>query len=201
MAIVETVIEPVYLVKSLLKISTFLLLPIIYLKYNKESVSENFKLTGKSVLQLLGLGALIYLVVMLAYLVSENFYDYSALVESLTADQKVNSNSFIPIALYISFGNSLLEEFLFRLIAFIKLSEFISKKAAYAFSSIAFSLYHIGMIGKSFPLPLLLISIVGLAVGGAVFDYVDERNKNIYNSWMIHMFADFAIMTVWYLHI
>ena len=86
------------------------------------------------------------------------------LVASLTADQKVEG--FLPVALYISFGNSFLEEFLFRNFAFIKLSERISKKLAYAFSSIAFAVYHIAMIGAAFPPPLTLLCVLGLALGG-----------------------------------
>jgi len=64
-----------------------------------------------------------------------------------------------------------------------------------------FALYHVAMIGGSFPLPLLLLALVGLAIGGGIFDYVDDKSRNIYNSWIIHMFADFAIMTIWYIHI
>ena len=90
---------------------------------------------------LLLLGAGVYAAVMGAYLLTKARVDYSVLVASLTADQKVEG--FLPVALYISFGNSFLEEFLFRNFAFIKLSEHISKKLAYAFSSIAFAVYHI----------------------------------------------------------
>lgn len=57
------------------------------------------------------------------------------------------------------------------------------------------------MLGTSFPPVLLLLALVGLAIGGLIFDYVDDRSGTIYNSWIIHMFADFAIMTIWYLHL
>ena len=89
---------------------------------------------------------------------------------------------------------------MFRFVSFIKLSEYLSKKTAYIFSSVAFAVYHIAMIGPSFPLPLLILALFGLAVGGFIFDLVDDKNKNIYNSWIIHMFADFAIMTVWFIN-
>ena len=48
---------------------------------------------------------------------------------------------------------------------------------------------------------MLLLALIGLAIGGLLFDYVDSKNENIYHSWVIHMFADFAIMTIWYLYI
>ena len=138
---------------------------------------------------------------MLAYLLTKGLFSYSALVNSLSSDQNVAQNSFIWVALYISFCNSLLEEFLFRFVAFIKLSEYTTKNIAYIFSSCLFALYHVAMIGASFPFPLLLLALVGLAIGGAIFNYVDDKSKSIYNSWIIHMFADFAIMTIWYIHI
>lgn len=202
LALVETVIEPSYIVKSALKILIFIFLPLIFMKVSNIKVFDgSFALSKKNILKLLLLGCAIYLVVFAAYLLTKNTVDYPALVSSLSQDQKVDSENFIGIALYISFCNSFLEEFLFRLFSFIKLSEYMSKTGAYIFSSVTFALYHIAMVGSSFPLPLMILALVGLAVGGAIFDKVDEKSKNIYNSWFIHMFADLALMTIWYIHI
>ena len=202
MALAETVIEPAYIIKSAMKAAVFLLLPLITLKILKIKVFEgNFALNKKDIIKLLALGLLIYGAIIGVFFLTRNVFDYSALVDSQMADQKITGGSFIWIALYISFGNSFLEEFLFRFIAFIKLSEHISKKFAYIFSSVMFAVYHIAMIGASFPLPLLLLALFALTVGGFIFDLVDSKNGNIYYSWFIHMFADFAIMTIWYVHI
>lgn len=202
MAVIETVIEPIYAVKSASKAVIFLVLPLITMKLlNIKIFGSAFVLNRKSVLKLLALGLSIYLLIMGGYALTKNLFDYSSLVESLSKDQKVDGGSFIWVAMYISFFNSFLEEFLFRQVAFIRLSEFTSKKSAYIFSSLMFAVYHVAMIAQSFPLPLLLVALVGLAVGGVIFDRVDEKSGNIYNSWFIHMFADFALMTVWYMHI
>lgn len=202
MALVETVIEPAYIVKSAVKAAVFLLLPSITLKVlNIKVFDRNFTLNKKDIIKLLALGLLIYGAIVGVFFLTRNVFDYSALVDSQMADQKINSGSFIWVASYVSFGNSFLEEFLFRFIAFIKLSEYMSKRFAYIFSSVMFAVYHIAMIGASFPLPLLLLSLFVLAVGGFIFDLVDSKNMNIYYSWFIHMFADIAIMTVWYIHI
>ncbi len=202
MAVIETIIEPAYFVKSALKILFFFFLPFGFIKLQKEKVFEaSFSLHKKDVFKLLGLGLAIYGIIMAAYFLTRRIFNYQALVDSLSADQQVSHNNFIWIALYISFCNSLLEEFLFRFVAFIKLSDDTTKNTAYIFSSSMFALYHVAMIGSSFPVPLLLLALVGLAVGGWIFNYVDAKNRNIYNSWVIHMFADFAIMTIWYIHI
>lgn len=199
MALVETVVEPAYFVKSAIKAAVFLIIPLIFMKISGIKAFGGLSLPNKkAVFGLLLLGAGVYAAVMGAYLLTKARVDYSVLVASLTADQKVEG--FLPVALYISFGNSFLEEFLFRNFAFIKLSEHISKKLAYAFSSIAFAVYHIAMIGAAFPPPLTLLCVLGLALGGLLFDYVDDRSKSIYRSWVIHMFADIAIMTIWYIN-
>lgn len=202
MAFIETIVEPAYAVKSAIKVVVFMLFPFAYAKTaNIKLVDHSFALDRKSMIKLLLLGAFIYAVIIGAYAATKNIFDYSSLVDSLSADQKVDSKSFIWVALYISFCNSFLEEFLFRFLSFIKLSQYTARKKAYLFSSVLFAVYHIAMIGASFPLPLLFLALIGLTIGGYIFDYVDEKSKNIYNSWMIHMFADFAIMTIWYIHI
>ena len=202
MAFIEVVIEPAYWVKSALKVVFFLVLPYVMMKRNKEKVfSDSFVPDKKNIPILLGLGLGIYGIVMVAFFLTRGIFSYSSLVTSLSSDQNVSGNSFIPVALYISFGNSFLEEFLFRFVAFIKLAEHLPKKTAHIFSSCMFAIYHVAMIGTSFPLPLLTLALVGLAVGGLIFNYVDDKSKNLYPSWVVHMFADFAVMTIWYIYI
>lgn len=202
MALVDTVIEPLYAVKSAVKIAVFLLLPMFSMRAAHIKVlGRAFAINKSRIPHLLLLGAAIYAVIIGAYLLTKNAFDYAALVQSLTADQKVNSSRFLGVALYISFCNSFLEEFLFRGFAFLKLSEFVPKRAAYLFSALAFALYHVAMIGASFPLPLLITAVIGLTAGGLIFDGVDAKDGSIYHAWMIHMFADFALMTIWYIHL
>lgn len=201
MAFVETVLEPAYVVKSAIKVVVFLLLPLIFARAaGIKRFNPMFVPDKKRVLPLLALGFLIYAVIMGAYALTKNIFDYTALVQSLSADQNVEPASFLWVAAYISFCNSFLEEFLFRFVSFLELSHYASRKTAYLFSSIAFAVYHIAMIGTSFPPLLLFLALIGLTVGGYIFDYVDEKGEGVYYSWMIHMFADFAIMTIWYLH-
>lgn len=57
----------------------------------------------------------------------------------------VNADNFIYVALYISFINSLLEEFFFRGYVFLILKKDSSLKFAYGFSSLMFAFYHVGM--------------------------------------------------------
>jgi hypothetical protein len=47
-----------------------------------------------------------------------------------------------------------------------------------------------------FSLPLFALLLTGLFVGGLLFNFINERSNNIYSSWMVHMFANFAINAV-----
>ncbi len=200
-AVAETLIEPPYIVKSAMKIAVFLGIPLIYARIAGIRLFENFRsVDKKDIAKLLALGAAVYAVIFGTYLLTQNVFDYAALVRSQAEDQRVGGGNFIPVALYISFGNSFLEEFLFRLVAFLKLSEHLNRKAAYVFSSVMFAAYHVAIIGATFPPALLAAALAALAVGGFIFDLVDAKRGNIYNSWIVHMFADFAIMTVWYIN-
>lgn len=202
MAFVETVIEPTYVIKSAIKAVVFLLLPLIFARVaDIKLFDHSFALNRKSIIKLLALGCCIYAIIIGAYALTKNIFDYSVLVESLSTDQNVDGDRFVWVALYISFCNSFLEEFLFRFVSFIELLKYTSRKLAYVFSSVIFAVYHIAMLGASFPPILLFLVVIGLAVGGCIFDFVDEKSDNIYNSWIIHMFADFAIMTIWYINI
>ena len=108
MALIETIIEPAYIVKSALKVAVFLLLPLVYAKItHTKLLDEFFKIDKRGMMKLFVLGSFIYAVILGAYTLTKNFFDYASLVQSLSADQKVNSGSFIGVALYISFCNSL----------------------------------------------------------------------------------------------
>lgn len=201
MAFIEIIIEPNYLIKSLIKIFVFFGIPFMIMKLLKIKILDNFKINREDFIRLLKIGIIIFLFGMISYLILRNFFDFTKLTKSLLVDQHVSKTQFILVAIYISFGNSILEEFFFRLVSFIKLNEYCDRKIAYIFSAFMFSIYHAAMIGMSFPFPLTILSLVGLFILGIGFNYLDEKDKNIYNSWFVHMFCDFAIMTVGFLHL
>lgn len=197
MAIVDAVIQPGYAVKSLIKIILFLLIPIVYGLFNKEVNIKKLVTPNKSgIVTAISLGAAVYVIILGAYFVFRNVFDFSALTTSLGETTGVNKSNFIWVAIYISFINSLLEEFFFRGFAFIALKKFTTRKFAYIFSSLSFALYHIAMMIGWFGIPVILISLIGLFAGGLIFNKFDEKNENIYLSWLTHMFANFATNTI-----
>ena len=197
MAIVDAIIQPGYAAKSVIKIIMFILIPISYSFYNKEiSIKSFVKPDKKGFLIALSLGLGVYAVVLGAYLLFKDVFDFSALTKSLNETTGVNKSNFIWVAIYISFANSLLEEFFFRGFSFIALKKYTSRKFAYIFSSLAFALYHTAMMIGWFGAPVVIISLLGLFAGGVIFNFFDEKRENIYLSWLVHMFANFATNTI-----
>lgn len=197
MGIIDAVIQPGYVIKSAIKLLLFLLLPILFALFNKDySVKSLFIPDHKGIFISLGVGFAVYIAILGAYLLLKDVFDFSALTSSLTKTTGVNKDNFIWVALYISFMNSLLEEFFFRGFAFITLKQYTSRRFAYIMSATLFSLYHIAMMIGWFGLPVIIISIIGLFIGGIIFNRFDEKPQNIYLSWLIHMFANFATNTI-----
>lgn len=170
-------------------------MPIIYSRYDKElNLSSLFKVKSKrEIIIALLAGLAVFLFILGAYLIIGRFFDFSNVTSSLSENIGVDKENFILVAIYISFINSLLEEFFFRGFAFLKLKEVSTRKFAYIFSALAFALYHVAMMIGWFDISLFILTIGGLFIGGLIFNYFNEKYKNIYVSWLIHMFANFAI--------
>lgn len=187
-----------YFIKSLWKIGAFLVLPMVYSGLNKNISFKDFFLikSKKQILQSLVLGVGVYIFILCGYYLLKDFIDLTRIAGLLTESTKVNKENFLFVALYISFINSLLEEFFFRGFAFLSLSKRLTPFTAYFISALAFSLYHVAILAQWFNIWLFILIIVGLFVSGIFFNWLNEKNNNIYNSWLVHMFANFGINTI-----
>ncbi|MBR0130643.1 MAG: CPBP family intramembrane metalloprotease [Firmicutes bacterium] len=197
MGYVDAVLRPGYVVKSALKLVLFLGLPFIYSKLDTDfSIRSLFHADKRGFLTALALGAAVYELILGAYFVFRNIFDFSALTTALTAQTGVARNNFLWVSLYISFINSLLEEFFFRGFAFLNLKALSGRAFAYGFSAFAFAAYHIAMMIGWFEPAVTALALTGLFAGGLIFDRFDEPGGSIWLSWLVHMFANFAINTV-----
>ncbi len=197
MAWVDGVLCPGYGVKSLVKILLFLILPLLYCYFNRQiSFRSFFSVDKKGLLFSLLLGVGVYFFIIGTYLLIGPYFDFQNVTAALERNVGVNKQNFLWTAIYISFVNSLLEEFYFRGFAFLTLHKMGWNKIAYFFSAGAFALYHVAMMTGWFSVGLFLLLIFGLLGAGILFDWLDVKQGTIYTSWMVHMFANFAINTV-----
>ena len=197
MALVDGVIQPGYWVKSGIKLALFLIVPLIFSRIDKNvSLAPLFRFEKRSFGLVAAVGAGVFAVILGGYFALRGALDFSGIVGSLTEGVGVGKHNFVFVAIYIALVNSFLEEFFFRGFAFLTLKKCASRRVAYIFSAAAFSLYHVAMMIGWFGIGLWLLVMVGLAVGGVIFNYFNERSGTIYPSWFIHMCANLAINTV-----
>ncbi len=198
MYIVDFYIQPGYMVKSIIKIILFLIIPFIYsYKVHINPVMEFFKIKSlKELIKAFILGIGIYIFIIAAYFILKGFIDLDNIKTILDSSLSVNKYNFIYVSLYISFINSLLEEFFFRGFIFFNLNKTMTLVMSYSISAFAFSIYHVAILANWFNPILFMVSLIGLFIGGLIFNKLNIRNGNIYNSWLVHMFANFAINTV-----
>lgn len=194
MAVVDGIWMPGYVIKSAVKLALFLLLPYAcsLLVPNVEYRSL-FRANKRGLLVAFALGILLFALILGGYFLLSPVFDFSNVASSLTSSVGVTGKNFLFVAVYVSFINSLLEEFFFRGFVFTNLKRTSNRVVAYVFSSLLFSLYHTAMMIGWFSLPLFLLVLIGLAVGGAIFNALNEKYNTVFVSWIVHMFTNFAI--------
>ena len=197
MAYIDGILKANYFAKSVIKLVLFLLLPALYSWVDKEvKIKPLFRLNKQGLGIAVPLCIGVFAVILGGYLLLRDVFDFSAITGALTQNIGVNRENFVFVSLYISFVNSLLEEFFFRGFAFLTIKRLTSRGFAYIFSAAAFSIYHVAMmIGWFSPIVFGLI-LMGLFAGGIIFNFLNEKSGTIYPSWFVHMFANFAINTV-----
>ena len=196
LAFIEHGIEINYLVKTGLKILLFFLAIWIYIlffkSYKFRDVISIEKITVKEWKRIVILGFSSVAVVLIAYLIFLPLINLDAIKHDLTDRLGINATTYIIVGLYVTFGNSFLEEYFFRGFIFFNLP----KKIGYFYSPILFAAYHIPMIMLWFSPLIIGLCFLGLWIIGLVFHKVNERNQTIWASWMIHICADIMIILI-----
>ena len=194
--LIDIFIKPTYFLKSIIKIILFLFIPIIITKKrDRKRLRKMFNPKQNNFFKSILLGLSLLILVLFSYFILRQYYDFSVIVPILEKSG-INEQNFWLVSLHISLINSFLEEFFFRGYSFLLLKKSMKKVFVHLFSSIIFALYHIPIIYNWFSIPILIASIFILAVLGMLLNLLNEKNENIYNSWMSHMFVNFGINIV-----
>lgn len=197
MAIVDSIIQPGYLTKSIIKLSVFMLLPFLVTRYDSSIVYLSLlRPKKKGAIIAFGIGAALYTLLLGAYFLIGPYFNFSKIAGSLTSNAGITKDNFLIISLYISFVNSFLEEFFFRGFLFTNLKKSSNRILAYLLSASLFACYHVAMMIGWFSPILFILVMAGLLVGGIIFNWLNEKLDTIYCSWLTHMFANFAINTI-----
>jgi uncharacterized protein len=189
---IEQGLEVEYIWKTIAKITLFLLIPLILFRKTGFSFLRLRGTDYKSMKIAMGSGLIITGIITTAFIILQPFIDIDALLIDL-ADAGVTATVFPFIALYILFGNSMLEEFYFRGL----LPSFGGKsRLRFILPSFLFAIYHIAIFLPWFSPALLAVALTGLWIGGVIFQIANEKSGTIMPSWTIHMFADVGVLIV-----
>lgn len=193
---IEQSIGVSYVLKTLLKILLFLIVPFIYthLFLGKGEGSRIIKTRG--LWPGIALGIFSFVAVIVAYAVLAQYIDLSNIVDELQTKLGITPLNFIFVALYITLVNSLLEEYFFRNFIFLRVFNEGKIWVAYVYSSLLFALYHMAIFAQWFTPSLTLLCLLGLFLVGLVYCYINSKAENFFNSWIAHVFADSAIILI-----
>lgn len=197
--VVEQYFKLPYVAVTLIKVATFITLPIFFAKYFKHG-SLGFLPSFRSLkrgdaVKVACFGLAIFIAVLGTYFVLSSRIDLSTIKDELIAIG-VTPLNFVFVAIYITFINSFIEEYFFRGYIFTSLLKAGWTKRAYIVSSLLFAIYHIGIFLSWFSIDIVLIVLLGLFLGGMIFDWLNSKAGNITNSWLVHMAADISVMVI-----
>lgn len=189
-----------YIAKTAGKAILFFIVPLLYIKFKLKKQILHFLNIRNVDLQRLKLGFYFGLtaaaVIFITFFLLKGFIQTDLIVADLRERLKITPQTYVFVALYITFGNSLLEEFFFRGFIFLQLNQKGNRMFAYLFSSLLFAIYHVAIFATWFNGYLILLAILGLTVAGILFNWLNTKSNNFLNSWICHMLADISIVMI-----
>jgi len=110
------------------------------------------------------------------------------------------AGSFVMLGVFYSIGHSGLEEYYWQWFVFGQMRRWFPPAAALGFSSIAFMLHHVVLLGYYFgwgTWPQVLFSLA-VAAGGAFWAWLYHYGRSLAACWLSHLVVDAALFTVGY---
>jgi membrane protease YdiL (CAAX protease family) len=137
------------------------------------------------------LGVGLYALIVGAYFAVRPFFDFSGIAQSLSSGAGVTKENFLFVSLYISFVNSLLEEFFFRGFCFFSLRP-LGLPTAYIVSALLFSAYHVAFMDGWLSPVIFALALFGMALGGGIFAFLNHKTESLLPSYLVHMASNLA---------
>lgn len=183
---IEQVFQVNYLVKTLIKLPLFGLLPWLMIR------PVTFKMTKHDKKWMAIISVSILIVFFVAFQVLKGYLDLQAIQNDFDNRMAIGKSLFIGAALYTIFINSFLEEMFFRGMLY----QSNMKTSTSILSAGFFAVYHVSIFRSWFNIPMLSLMLLGLFVGGLIFNYFVRKTGSLLASYLIHMTADIAIVII-----
>ena len=105
---------------------------------------------------------------------------------------------YIAFAVFLSFVNSVVEEYYWRWFVYGQLRRILPGWRAHALAGAAFAAHHVVVATQFFPLGWGLCSGVVVGMGGVIMSMLYERQQSLAGAWACHLLADLGIMGIGY---
>lgn len=190
----EIYIRPEYLIKCIIKISTFGGVILLYSALTKKKIVDIINLKKpEKIGTLIGGIAFFFVGMIVVFLIFKNQINWTGIKESLAGKEGFTKQNCLFAFAYIIIFNSFLEEAFFR--GFLS-GLFTKKWLGYIISAFLFSAYHIGIVGEWFSVPLVLIAISGLVLVALFLQWLNTHYKTIVANWLVHASANITINVI-----
>ncbi len=189
-----------YLVKTLAKICLFMGVALYYPRLvavptRGQGTPGNSPKKG-NLMRGLAIGLAAMAIITATYSLTINLVDYEGIVDELQGKSGITAMNFLVVGLYITLGNSFLEEYFFRGFVFLNLYRQGHVRFAYMFSSLAFALYHMAIFRTWFEGWLMVLALAGLIGIALILNWLTSRSGSYASSWLAHALADSAIIII-----
>lgn len=191
---VEQVIQPGYLIKSIIKVCSFGGVICLYSALAKKNILDVINLhKPRKIGILIGCIALFFVGIGILFMIFTSQINWDGVRESLVTKEGLTRQNCFFVFGYIIVVNSFLEEAFFR--GFFP-GLFKNKLVGSITSALLFSAYHIGIIGSWFNVLVFLVCIIGLAFVGLFLQWLSNKYETIVADWMVHASANIAINVI-----
>lgn len=107
-------------------------------------------------------------------------------------------NHYSTFAIVLSVAHSAFEEYYWRWFVFGGIAQYMQPGTAAWVSSIAFASHHFVVLSQFGPLWLAVLGTAGVLFAGRIWCWLYKRSGTLWASWVSHILADAAVMTLGY---
>ncbi len=103
---------------------------------------------------------------------------------------------FWSFALMISFGNALMEEYVWRWFVFTKCKAVAGSMKGIVLAAFFFTAHHVIVIWNFGDVPIVAIGSVAIFMAGCLWCYLYEKYHSIWSGYISHIVADLAVFSI-----
>ncbi|MCZ6837166.1 MAG: type II CAAX endopeptidase family protein [Planctomycetota bacterium] len=150
----------------------------------------------------IGLGLLIGVVIGLAWwFVGQQYIDTDMLKAAVTANGIGSPLVYLGFTFgYLTFINSLLEEYVWRWFVFRQCERLVGGPAAVVCSALFFTMHHVLALKAQMDWMPTILGSIGVFIGGAVWSWCYLKYRSVWPGYVSHLIVDAAIFGIgWYM--